>query len=965
MSTSSTIRYAPGRHQRPGPVLCFLLSGLLAACAGQEPRTLGSLRYEPEPVSEDNTASVAAETTHQEVLKEYEALLEVVDDAHIQEQIQRRVGEVYMLEGDQQQQRAATGKSYYLKAIKSYRQVLEKYPNSPDNAEILYQLAKAYDMEGDQEEALAILRELTKRHPNYTNIAEANFRKGDILFNLGAYAEAEQAYRAVTERRAVKFNLNAHYMLGWSRYKQLQFRPALDEFVFVMTELMGDGAALEELSPPNQSLAKDALHALSLSLDKLAGAAAIQEVPALRKQPYVRMIYDNLGEYYLEKELYEAAAESYRQFVSHYPDSELAPEMHRKMINIYMEGSFPRQAGLEKESFVEAYGVDSPWSRKRGGISEAIKTSLESYLDELARNYHARGQELQRQIAALKSNKDAIPRPEKLAELDTDALVALDKAAFFYQQLVRTFPAHEKRDEYRFYRAEALFAARRYKEAVPDYEHLAYSADTELAEQYSADAGYAAIVAYNRHLEEIASEDDKARWLDAAVDAMLRFTRGYHQDQRSSSVLGNAAEHLFGLGAYERALEFTRTLLAGNSALGDELRETAYGISAHALFKLERYAEASEYYLRQRNLLDESEEKYQAVSERLATAIYKNGEALIAQGEKESAVDELLRLKTLSPNSPVRITAQHDAATLLLEAENWKRAVAELEQLARDFPGHALAVEFPRKLAFAYENSRNWRKAAERYQQVAESDPDPDLRRESLYLAASMYEKDGDYPAAITQYKAYAHGYPKPFATNMEARYRLVQNYERIGDLQKRLFWLDKLVEGNRRAKDQRNERSQWLAAWANVEYGDYHAREFDHHNLYPPLDRSVPAKNKHLELAAERYELAADSGIFEFVTMGTYKIADLYQDFARALRESPRPQGLSAEEKQLYDQIIAEQAQPFDEVAAEMLHSNIQRAWDGEFNDWINRSYADMRRLHPERFAKTELVVSYGDEIH
>lgn len=944
--------------------IAMAVAGMLAGCASQEPKTLGSLRYEPQPQAETIAAEPEAETTHKDVLNEYEALLDVVEEAKIKEQIQRRIGDVYMLEGDQQQLRAEPGRSHYLEAIKSYRTVLEKYPNSPDNAEILYQLAKAYDMEGDQEEALAILRELTSRHPDYQNIAEANFRKGDILFNLGNYDEAEQAYRAVTDKEALKYDLNAHYMLGWSQYKQLKFDDAMGDFVFVMNQLMGNGASLEDLSKPNQSLVKDTLHAVSLSLDKLGGAVAIQDIDALRSQPYVSMVYNKLGEYYLEKELYEAAAESYRQFAGHYADSDLAPQMHRKMIDIYIEGSFPRQAALEKEAFVDSYGVDSPYSRKRGGLGDDLNATLESYLDELARNYHARGQELQKEIAKLNADEEQRPQPETIDKLDTEAVAALNKAAHFYGQLLRSFPSHDDRDEYRFFRAEALFAARRFADAIPEYEKVAYEADTELADKYSTDAGYATIIAYDRHIGELDDDREKRRWRSAAVDNMLRFAEHNHQDERTPSVLDNAASHLFEVGDFERALDFTRQLLEKPEPSG-ELQKTAYGITAHALFELERFREASDDWLQQRELMQDSEEQYQDITERLATAVYKHGETLIAADEKMQAVAELLRLKHLAPDSPVRITAQHDAATLLLEMEEWTPAIAELEEMAERYPEHELAVEFPRKLAFAYEKDQNWAKAAEHYLKVAASDPDPDLRRESLYLAATMFEKDGDYTAAIAQYRDYAHDHPEPFETNVEARYKLVQNYARIGDQQKRLFWLDKLVEADRKAGDQRNDRSRWLAAWANSEYGNHHAQEFDHFNLYPPLDRSVPAKNEQLEKAAARYQQAADSGIFEFVTMSAYKIADLYYDFAAEMRASPRPQGLSAQERQLYDQIIEEQAAPFDDLAAELLQSNIDRAWRGDFNSWIDRSFATMRRLHPERFAKRELIVSYGDEIY
>lgn len=944
-----------------------LALAVMIGCSSHKPQTLGSLRYTPEADAPEQTH--LARTTAQSVRADYQELLDIVDDEHLKEQIERRIAHVYMLEGEQddreQQYQREPGKSYYLEAIKSYREILEKYPNSPDNADILYQLAKAYDMEGDQEEALKILRELSERHPGYQHIAEANFRKGDILFNLDGYREAEAAYLSVTTHKDSSFHLNAHYMLGWSRYKQLKFREALNDFVYVLNTLLASGSTLESLTKPNQSLVEDTLHAVSLSLDKLAGAPSIQTIPELNRQHYVWRVYDNLGTYYLEKELFEASAQSYREFITHHGNSDIAPGLHRKLIDTYIKGSFPRQAFTEKEQFVEAYGIYSNYARRRGGIPPFINDTMQEYLDELARNYHARGQELQGEIEGLTANEQQRAPEDKLEELDTEGVAAFNKAAYYYQQFLDTFHDYDQRDEFIFLRAEALFAARRYDESIPEYERVAYRAESESAIEHGADAGYAAIVAYERHLATLNEDDPKQDvWRSEAANSMLRFADRYHQDARSAAVLTNAAEYIFGLDQYERALHVAKRLLNEKENLDPELKKTAYGVSAHSLFRMKRYAEASEDYRLQRELVPAGSQEYTEITERLASAVYRHAEDIIGTGDKAAAVQELLRLKSLTPNSPVRITAQYDAASLLLELEQWQAAISELREMVERYPQHELAVEFPRKLSFAYEQNEDWRLAGEEYLKLSESDPDPDLKREALYLAATMFENAKDYPTAIVHFRDYAHTYPEPFPVGMEARFKLAQNYQRINDNQRRLFWLDKIVEGHRDAGTNATERSRYLAAWANAEYGDHYANEFRRLNIFLPLGQSLPAKNRQLERATLRYQMAADSGLLEFVTMSSFRIAELYQRFARELRESPRPPGLNADERQLYSEIIEEQAIPFDELAMDLHQSNIERAWEGEFDSWIDESFARMRELNPRRYAKTEVIVSYGDEI-
>ena len=64
------------------------------------------------------------------------------------------------------------------------------------------------------------------------------------------------------------------------------------------------------------------------------------------------------------------------------------------------------------------------------------------------------------------------------------------------------------------------------------------------------------------------------------------------------------------------------------------------------------------------------------------------------------------------------------------------------------------------------------------------------------------------------------------------------------------------------------------------------------------------------------------------------------------------------------YELVLEEQAIPFEELAIQVHQSNIQRAWDGDYNEWVGQSYTAMAKLSPARFDKQEMQVSYGDGI-
>lgn len=289
----------------------------------------------------------------------------------------------------------------------------------------------------------------------------------------------------------------------------------------------------------------------------------------------------------------------------------------------------------------------------------------------------------------------------------------------------------------------------------------------------------------------------------------------------------------------------------------------------------------------------------------------------------------------------------------------------ELLELQQAYPDYEYAAEFPRKLAFAYEKKESWLEAAEAYVFLIDNDPDDSIRQEALFLSATMYDNAKDYRLANQYFEQYVQAYQQPFDNYMEAHYKLAFNHETLNNQSEQRKWLDRIVDVHQGAGNQQTERSRWLAAWANAKYGDYQKTLFTNAKLGLPLVDSIKGKNALFQEASARYEAAAGSGLLEFVAMSSYKIGILYREFARDLRESPTPAGLSAEDQVTYTNIIEEQAAPFDELARDLHQGNIDRAWDGKFNEWVSKSFVEMRALDPKRYNKVELIVSYGDGIY
>ncbi|MAS24797.1 MAG: cellulose-binding protein [Oceanospirillaceae bacterium] len=931
------------------------LAILLTGCAFGSGNTIGGLKGQETQESDLDFANM----DHAQVRDEYRELLDLVDDDFLKEQIERRIAGVSMSGGDQEMAAGTKpSKGYYRDAINSYIDILEKYPNSPDNAEVLYQLSKAYEMEGEPKNAEIMLNRLVTLHPDYKDIAEAHFRLGDINFNNQNYRAAEEHYRFVTTSSADNLKLNAHYMLSWALYKRALFDDALESFAFVLDSVL-DEQATRTLTKAEKPLLKDTLHSISLSLVNVGGAKQIPSVKGLQKKSYIWQVYENLGGYYLEKNRYADSAATYQAYIDAFPMDKRAPEFHTRLIAAYEKGAFARDVLLAKQDYVARYGKNTRyWAQADEPLRADITANLQPYLIELASHFHAQAQK-QNELAQEKEKSD----PDQFKTLSGKTRESYASATGYYGEYLASFPQAGDRAKQRFLKAEAHFEAGQFSQAAADYETVSYDyKDTE----YGNRAGYAAIIAYQNRVTELEGKDKaKAAEQEKAVASMLRFTQNYDTDKRSPAVLTNAAEYLFSLNRYDEAIDVANGLITGNKALDSDLKQTAYGIIAHSYYQQKQYVPAAENYDNQRKILGPKHKDYVAVSERMATSVYKHAEELIAAGQKPEAAQQLLRIKSIAPNSKVRVIAQYDAAVILLAEKQWKTAIAELEQLRTLYPQHELAAEFPRKLAYGYEQDGQLKPAAETYEYLYKNDQDAEVKRDALFAAAGLREKLGELKTANEYYKTWARDYEQPFDTRMEARYHVALTYGQMNDEARKLYWLRRIDEGDAEAGAQRTDRSRWLAAWASVEYGDYFAKEFSKRRLTASnLNTALPKKQELMQDAISRYEKAAGYGMLEFTTKSTYKIASLYQEMAGDLRTMKTPAGLSEQDAAMFASLVEQQAAPMIDLAVSVHNSNVEQGWKGFYNEWIEKSFQELAALSPARFNKYEEQKRYGDEI-
>lgn len=832
-------------------------------------------------------------------------------------------------------------------AIALFQQLLEAYPDYRRSDTVLYQLARAYEIGGKPEEALRVLDELVRRFPDTPLVAEVEFRRGEMLFLRRRYAEAEAAYaRVVDAGPESRFYEQSLYKLGWSRFKLARHEESLAPFFALLdrkaaiVQLRTDPIFAKTGSDPDpdpdlasraeQELVADTLRVLSITFSYLDGPRSIAAYFTRVGYPaYGHAIYRNLGELYLEQERYVDAAGAFEAFAAAQPWHAEAPLLQIRAIEAYRRGEFPERVLEGKQAFLERYGMDSPyWQHNPPESHPEVVAHVRENLTDLARYYHAEAQE-------------------------GGAAADYREAARWYRRYLDWFPGEADSAATNFLLAEILFESGDFAAATVEYERTAYD---YLRHARSAEAAYAAILARLGREKELEGEA-RAAWHEEYVESGLRFAATFPEHPEAAPVLTTIAEGLYQEKQYDRAVTVGQAVVAKEPAVADALARTAWTVIAHAEFDRGNFAAAESAYYRLRPLTPNDDAKaMQALEERIASSIYKQGELARDRGDMLAAIDHFMRVGRAVPESPIRATAEYDAAAALIGLGEWQRAAGVLEAFRRDYPASEFADDVTQKLAVAYLESGRGLDAAREFETIAEAPASGEqVRREALWKAAELYRAGSETAEEAAVLGRIVQRYPHPIAESIEARVRMLELADARGDSRARLALLEDLVRVDATAGDERSDRTRYLAANAALDLAEPVHRGFIAARITQPLAESLEVKKERMEAVLAAYGRAADYGVAEVTTAATYLLGEVYRQFARDLMESERPADLDAAALAQYELLLEEQAFPFEEKAIELYEANAGRAADGVYDEWVQRSFAELAKLVPARYAKLE----------
>lgn len=919
------------------------ISLLVAACASPPTAnrqatelTLKSLDEQPTVVLREVAASDL-----QLAQDSYRAYAAIASDRARREYALRRVADLQLAIGEEALAAGRPHRQAFADAVSAYQDLLRQYLDYSRADEVHYQIARAWDSAGDDERSLAALTVVTTRYPGSPLYAESQFRRGEILFTRRDYAGAQAAYTAVLGSKASEaFQDQARYKRGWSFYLRGAVSDALNDFMSVLAGSLVSGSefrthlALEALPRTQRELVDDTLRVISLSFARQGGANAVTAwFERHGSAPYEPLIYSRLADHYLGDRQYEQAAASLRAFVARHPLHEQAPVFQIRVAEIYDRAGEDVRADAARNEFISGYGRDSAyWQQRDLSRMPLVSQKLREEFLAQAQRSHAEAQRSRAQADYL-------------------------AAARWYRDYLAFFPDDGKAPELSFMLGELLFESGHYSEAVDYYEQSAYRYSPH---PKAADAGYAALVSYQKMLETTPEGEGRQLLLARSIDAAVRFTGQFPRHPEVATVMTRAAQQLFAAGQHARALTMALRITGPNSGAAPDLRRAAWIVAGDVQFERAEYGLAETSYTSALEIADEPQ-----LRERLAVAIYRQGEAARKDGSRGEARQHFLRAAATAPGSKVAETAEYDAVAMTLALRDWPAARDQLERFRMSWPESRFRKDVTRELALVYLELGKHTDAAEEFGHLAAITEDEQEGRAALWRSAELYHQAGDMTRASLAWQRYITLYPEPVDRAIEARLRIAEAFQLRGDAESRRQWLGEIVTAFEGGGGGSSDFGRQAAAQAALELAAPAREEFQRLRLVAPLERSLRQKRAAMEAALEAYGKAARFGIPEVATAATYHIGEIYHDFGRALLESERPADLSEDELEEYEVLLEEQAYPFEEEAIKLHEVNFSRIPQGFYDNWVRASMDQLAALMPVRYGKTEKKVEIVETLH
>jgi TolA-binding protein len=643
------------------------------------------------------------------------------------------------------------------------------------------------------------------------------------------------------------------------------------------------------------------------------------------------------------------------------------------------------------ERAVNGYTSGSPWAKTQGDPAVVTETSkdIEKQIKQDALQLHAKAQ------------KDKTSRAE------------FEGAAGLYTVYLSKFGGEKDAYQVQYYLAELYFyrldkptdAATHYMAAARAIPNA--SAETEPLKTLRHDAIYNAIAALERvrfaELEARRKQPQATAFQETEADkkfaeALDLYAQLYPNDPALPELFFRQGRQYYDYGVYDSAVKIWGSLL-------EKFPRSQFALSAGELildsFNRAKNYENIETWARRLKTAPafSSDTNQRKLDTLIVQAVFKQGEQKAAAGDNLGAAKAYLRAAKEFPKDP-RAAQACVNAELAAQKGGDHTTLKEAAQLVtgRDYRDKPESPQGAWIAATTFQSMGLFADAADFDEAIAGlSDKDhPNYQRfehakDAAFNAVVLRVATGEHDKAIANGKLYLGAYGSSTDAD-EVVFQMGKAHQSAGrnkeaaDLYRRYLGRSKnqdhraqgfvllaqalikngedkgadealrtAVEIGKRRKTELGPDGKYAAAHARYMEGERVLARFDAIQIsgdVKQLSGRLKQKAELLKSASTLFLDVVSLQVAEWTTAALYQVGRTYETFAKSLRESPAPSGLSDADKEAYQTQIDEFVVPIEERSLDAYENGWKKAIElGIYNQWTAKMREALGRLNAELY--------------
>lgn len=891
----------------------------------------------------------------------------------------------------------------------TYQAILDDHPSFRRTDLVLYLVGFAAKEEGREDFAMARFQDVIERFPKSPLYGDAWMMVGEHHFTAGAWAQARAAYQNIlVDKRAATYDL-ALFKTAWCDWKLGEPDLAAKRFKEVLDlAVEADRAGTASEKRRRAGLRDEALEYLVIVFteDRAISAKEVFDfLASIGGERYSKDVLIKVADAYLAQAEYDRAVDTYKFLIAMDPQSLGAAAYQRQIVETWASALDQPESLAAAKVLVDSYGPGTDWAkqqRNRDALGRSL-TASEELLRTLAKNLHADAQA--REKGAKPPKRPAQPTAADDAKyrafLDKHGLVAAYRQANAgYALYLSAFGDAADAAELRFFRAQiSLLKLYDFEAAGDDFLAVGktapvgkYHKDALLAAMAAFEKARPADTAGKRELVEVDKKFAEAVDLYATLfpadpelvgvifkngqrfydygnydEAIKRFglivTRyPDHPDagpagDRILAALNKAAD-------YENIEDWARRLKTAKAFAGadqqerlDRLIVESISASGQKYAEAGKYEQAAGFYLR----VPKEFPKHKSAAQSMMNAgvMYEKAKA------PEKAADVYLELATTYKTAPEADKAAFAAGQVYERVAYFDRAAEAYEVVVKDFPTSKSAPDALYNAGVLRQALGQHEKAIAHYQAYAKKFDDRKDAAEVAFRIGVVYEDAGDDGRADAAYRAYAKAYRDAPRRVMEAHVRSARTSIALGQWNRAGDALEAAAKLYKRLDPKDRAATRAWAAEGRYLQGELVYRDYDKVGLdVKPklLEKTLKKKSELLGRAQGIYLSVVDYEDLKWATASLYRVGQIYDSFAEAMRTAPTPGGLSEADATAYRDALDSYVLDIEEKSIELYSAGYAKAIQMQVYDSYTKKIREaLGRLSstqypPERESRAEV---------